>query len=437
MSNFSDLGLNRQICDAVEQMGYSEPTSIQKKSIPIILNGQHVIGIAPTGTGKTAAFVLPILRKLNYAQGDIPRCVIFLPTKELAHQVYEKTVEFAANTDLRAVKLIGGAGIVAQRNSLSEGCDIIIATPGRFFDLYRDGHIVLKQIQIMVLDEADKMMDMGFLPQLNQILEVLPRKKQHLLFSATFHEKVEALSADFLDFPVKIEVKQEARTVNTVHQQVYHLPNYKTKCNLLLHLLEEESLKKVLVFCRTKETAGNLEKFLSRKNVGEWRVIHANKDQNTRLKAYKDFQADEVRGLVTTDIAARGIDIEDISHVINFELPVMYEEYIHRVGRTGRAKKQGTCISFTSPVEKYHFAKIEELIGLKVENLAIPSSVEVEDTSKEERQNYNRELDRLKQKDNPEYKGAFHERKGANKKGINKRALKAYKFAKSKKKRKK
>lgn len=430
MNDFSELGLNRQLLNAIDDLGYQEPTKIQVKAIPKILNGQHVIGIAPTGTGKTASYVLPILKKLNYAQGDNPRCVIFLPTHELVYQVYQNLSDLGKYTDLRFVKVFGGGGIKAQREALKEGCDIIIATPGRFMDLYSTGYIHLKSVNTMVLDEADKMMDMGFMPQLNQILEVVPKKKQNLLFSATFHKNIEKLSEDFLEFPVKIEVKHEFKTVDTVEQFLYKTPNYSTKSNLLLKLLEDESLSRVLIFTRTKETAANLHKFLERKNVGEWSVIHANKGQNTRINAFHNFQEGTLRGIVATDVVARGIDISEVSHVINFEIPVMYSEYIHRIGRTGRAKKEGVSITFSSPVEEFHVRKIEEMIGKEIPLLEIPEDVDIAATSKEEARNYAREIDRLKKKEDPSYQGAFHERKSDTKRNqVSKRNLRAYKFS--------
>ena len=438
MDTFKSLGLNRQLLNAIDDLGYFDPTPIQKKAIPIILNGQHVIGIAPTGTGKTASYVLPILRKLNYAQGMEARCVIFLPTHELAYQVYQNFTDLGKYTDLRFVKVYGGGGIKQQRSELEAGVDVIIATPGRFMDLYKQGYAQLKKVQIMVLDEADKMMDMGFMPQLNAILEVVPKKKQNLLFSATFHEKVERLSDDFLEFPVKIEIDQEVKTVETVTQFLYPVPNFKTKCNLLLHLLEDEAMNRVLVFTRTKETAGYLHKFLSRKEVGDGSVLHANKGQDTRINAFERFQGGELRGIVATDVVARGIDIAKVSHVINFDLPVMHEEYIHRVGRTGRAASEGIAITFATPPEQFQIPKLEFLIGKKIPELEIPSEVKIDDTVGEEKKNYARELDRLKQKEDPTFKGAFHERKGA-KSGSrpSRKVVKAYKFAGKRKNKKK
>ncbi len=430
MNEFEQLGLNRQLLNAIEDLGFTEATEIQNKAIPCILNGQHVIGIAPTGTGKTASYILPILKKLNYAQGDFPRCVVFLPTHELVFQVFQNFTELGKYTDLRFTKIYGGAGIKQQRDDLKAGTDVIIATPGRFMDLYKTGFINLRSVNTMVLDEADKMMDMGFMPQLNQILEVVPKKKQNLLFSATFHKNIEKLSDDFLDFPVKIEVEQEFKTVDTIEQFLYPVPNFKTKCNLLLYLLSSEHLSRVLVFTRTKETASNLFKFLERKKIGNWAVIHANKGQNTRINSFNEFKEGNLRGIVATDVVARGIDITEVTHVINFDIPVMYSEYIHRVGRTGRAQKTGIAITFASPVEMMHVEKIEELIGKPIPVLGIPNQVEVTATAPEEKKNFSREIDRLKKKADPTFQGAFHERKNEGKDGkATKRSMKAYKFS--------
>lgn len=428
---FEELKIGKILLNAIKDLGYEAPTPIQAQIIPQIIAGQDVLGIAPTGTGKTAAFVLPILKKLNYAQGDVPRALIFVPTRELAHQVYENAVNYAKYTDLRIHLLIGGTAITTQLKALEGGSDMIIATPGRFMDIYLKGIIPLKKVNTLVLDEADKMMDMGFLPQLNQILEVVPPKRQNLLFSATFHPKVEELTHEFLDFPVKIEIEPDRMVVDLVDQFLYKVPNSRTKLNLLINLLQDESLSRVLVFARTRETAENIHRYLNRMEVGTWKAIHANKGQNTRLNAYSEFKAGEIRGIVATDVAARGIDISEVTHVINFDTPVMYTDYVHRVGRTGRAEKHGIAITFASDIEYYHVVKIEDLIGQKIPVLEIPSSVEVVETTKEEAQAFARERDRQKRKDDPNYQGAFHERKKAKQNTPNRatrKTIQAYKF---------
>lgn len=429
---FDELKLTKELLKAIEVLEYKKPTPIQEKVIPKILVGSDILGIAPTGTGKTAAFVLPILRKLNFAQGEHPRALIFVPTRELAAQVHDNAVKLAQFTDLRCCRLIGGTGMQAQIKAVRNGVDLIVATPGRFMDIYLKGEVFLKKVNTLVLDEADKMMDMGFLPQLNQILEVVPNKRQNLLFSATFHPKVEELTEEFLDFPIKIEIEPDKVVVDLVEQFVYQAPNSRTKLNLLVHLLKHgEGFNKVLVFARTRETAENIHRYLNRMEVGVWKAIHANKGQNTRLNAYEEFSEGIIRGVVATDVAARGIDVSDVTHVINFDTPVMYTDYVHRVGRTGRAEKDGIAITFVSEVEHYHIEKIQDLIGHKITVLKIPTGVDVLESSYEERQVFDREKDRQKRKENPDYKGAFHERKKAIAKYPNKASRKniqAYKF---------
>src|SRR6201996_5482730 len=296
-ASFEDFQFNRQILNAIADAGYSEPTPIQQKAIPPILNGQDVMGIAQTGTGKTAAYVLPIIMKLKYAQGENPRAIIISPTRELAIQIEENIKIFAAYTDLRVVSLYGGLGPKTQIENIKKGVDIIIATPGRFMDVYLAGHINTKPLQVLVLDEADKMMDMGFMPQLNRILEVVPVKRQNLLFSATMSAKVEQLSYNFLEFPTIIEVTPQATPAQTVNQQLYYVPNLKTKINLLKHLLDDtDDIKKLIIFCKTRVVAEDVYKFLERKFGQEQvKVLHANKGQNTRINSINSFKNDEVK----------------------------------------------------------------------------------------------------------------------------------------------
>ena len=415
-TTFEDFQFNRQILNAIIDAGYTEPTPIQQKAIPPILNGQDVMGIAQTGTGKTAAYVLPILMKLKYAQGDHARALIIAPTRELAIQIEENIKTFAANTDLRVVAIYGGLGPKTQIELINKGVDIIVATPGRFMDIYLAGHIVTKTLQVLVLDEADKMMDMGFMPQINRILEVVPRKRQNLLFSATMSDKIHQLSANFLEFPTVIEVSPQATPAETVEQKLYFVPNVKTKINLLKKLLDEEgNITKLMIFCKTRTAAEDVYKFLSRKfGEGEVKVLHANKGQNTRINSMNAFKNDEVKILVATDVASRGIDVSDVSHVINFDVPVVFEDYVHRIGRTGRALQSGEAITFCNPAEEYYLKKIQKLIRQTVPVFDIPADVFIEATPYEERQDQDREIDMQKRKDDPDFKGAFHEKKTTN-----------------------
>jgi len=402
---FEDFDFNRQILNAIADSGYTEATPIQQKAIPPILNGQDVMGIAQTGTGKTAAYVLPILMKLKYAQGNDARALILAPTRELAMQIEENIKQYAINTDLRTVILYGGLGPKTQIENIKKGVDIIVATPGRFLDIYLAGHILTKPLQVLVLDEADKMMDMGFMPQINRILEVVPRKRQNLLFSATMSDKVQLLSGNFLEFPTVIEITPQATPAQTVSQSLYFVPNIKTKINLLKKLLDrDEEITKLIVFCKTRASAEDVYKFLVRKYDDEQvKVLHANKGQNTRINSINSFKTDEVKILVATDVASRGIDVSNVSHVINFDVPIVIEDYVHRIGRTGRALQAGQAVTFCNPAE--------ELIRQSVQVLPLPEDVFVEETPYEERQQQAREIDMQKRRDDPDFKGAFHDKK--------------------------
>jgi ATP-dependent RNA helicase RhlE len=413
---FETFDFNRQILNAIADAGYTEATPIQQKAMPPIINGQDVMGIAQTGTGKTAAYTLPVIMRLKYARGMDPRALIIAPTRELALQIEENVKTFAKYTDLRVVALYGGVGPKTQIELVNKGVDIIVATPGRFMDVYLAGHVVTKTLQVLILDEADKMMDMGFMPQINRILEVVPRKRQNLLFSATMSDKIQQLSTNFLEFPTVIEVTPQATPAQTVNQQLYHVGNVKTKINLLRKLLEQpDDITKLIIFCKTRVSAEDVYKFLLRRfGEGGVRVLHANKGQNTRINSINAFKNDEVKILVATDVAARGIDVSDVSHVINFDVPVVYEDYVHRIGRTGRALQSGEAITFCNPAEEYYVRKIEKLIRQPIPVTVLPEDVFVEETPYEEKQEQDREIDLQKRKEDPAFKGAFHEKKTVN-----------------------
>jgi ATP-dependent RNA helicase RhlE len=411
IAHFEDFMLNRQLFNAVADIGYTQPTAIQQKAIPPILGGHDVIGIAQTGTGKTAAYLLPILYKVKYAQGIHPRALVLAPTKELCIQIFENLNALAKFCGTRHVCLYGGIGPKTQLETLASGVDIAVSTPGRFLDLYRRGGLNPKEIKTLVLDEADKMMDMGFAPQIHEILEKIPRKRQNLLFSATFPPKVEAMAQELLDFPIRIEVTPQSTAASTVAQYFYKTPNLKTKISLLEHLLQGADFTRVIVFARTRQTADNVFKFLDRKYPNQVRVIHANKAQNSRINAINSFSSGAVRVLVTTDVTARGIDINMISHVVNFEIPRLYEEYVHRIGRTGRAERAGIAISFADPAEEMHLEAIEKLTKQTIEQLPLPENVVVSVTPKVEQQAIAREIDKIKRAKDPAFRGAFHEKK--------------------------
>lgn len=410
---FSDFKLTKQLLNAVEEAGYTTATPIQQKAIPQILGGQQVIGIAQTGTGKTAAYVLPLLKILSHAQGHEPRMLVLVPTRELALQVESVFKQFSVYTDLRSVVLFGGAGAKDQKKNLEDGCDIVIGTPGRVIELYYDGFLALKKIKHFVMDEAERLMELGFTKQLHQFLEVLPVKRQNLLFTATFSDRVKKVADDFMLFPEVININPEIKTAETIEQKLFHTPNYKTKKNLLIYFLEkDEAFEKVIVFCKSKKVADTLFKSLEERIGAEnIRLVHGNKNQQTRINSMEAFRNENIRVLVTTDVVSRGIDIPHVSHVINFDTPVIHEDYIHRIGRTGRALNAGMSITFCNEAEKWHIAKIETLIKQNIPLKNLPEKVFVEETPYNERQEINREIDRQKQKDNPDFKGAFHVRK--------------------------
>ncbi len=416
-TTFDKFGIGKSVLKALDEIGFHEPTPVQELAIPAIKSGQDVLGIAQTGTGKTAAYLIPILMRLVKAEGTDPRALILVPTRELAIQVGEDIEELTQYTNIRSAAVFGGIGYTKHAELVEPGVDIVVATPGRLWDLYKIGALRFKKIKVLVIDEADRMLDMGFMPQLNQLFEVIPPKRQNLLFSATFSDKVELISNEFLTFPTRVEVAPSATTVDKVEQYFYQVPNFRTKLNLINYLLTNtEDYKRVLIFCATKENAELVFKVLDRKVDGEVRVLHSNKAQNTRINAIQAFKEGHVRVLISTDVSARGIDVSMISHVINFDLPTNYEDYVHRIGRTARANHEGVAISFLKPDEQFHLENIEKLIRMEITELPIPEKVDVVESSRSEMQGIARELDRQKKMDDTGFKGAFHEKKPRRKK---------------------
>jgi ATP-dependent RNA helicase RhlE len=412
---FEEFNLNRQILNAVEDAGFTVATPIQEKAIGPVLSGQDLFGIAETGTGKTAAYVLPILMQLKYAQGENARALILAPTRELAMQITEHVQIFSKYTDLRTVVMYGGLGPKTQIEQVKAGVDIIVATPGRFLDIYLAGHINTQYLKFLVLDEADKMMDMGFIRSIHRILEIVPRKRQNLLFSATMSDLVQKIAGDFLKHPTIVEVGEQATPAQTVTQILYEVPNFKTKINLLQHLMKnDEEFKRLIIFCKTKTVADNIFSFIERRfGADAVRVIHANKGQNTRINSINTFKEGNIRVLVATDVAARGIDVTEVSHVINFDVPIIIEDYVHRIGRTGRAYAKGDALTFCTPAEKYYIEKIQKLIRQEITVVPLPEEVFVDETPYDEKQAIAKAIDDQKRKDDPDFKGAFHEKKHA------------------------
>ncbi|PIF05480.1 MAG: DEAD/DEAH box helicase [Draconibacterium sp.] len=411
-TTFESLKISKALMKSLDEIGFYEPTPIQVKAIPKIGSGVNVVGIAQTGTGKTAAYLLPLLTKLKKAEGKDPRMVVLVPTRELSIQVGEDAEEITAYSDLRCASVFGGIGWTKHAALVEPGIDVLIATPGRLRDLYSSGALSLKKVKYLVIDEADRMLDMGFMPQLRQIFEIIPRKRQNLLFSATFSDNVDKMAGEFLDYFEKVEVARSATPVKQVTQVVYKAPNYRTKLNLVSFLLRnEEEFTKVIIFVKTKEHAEEVFKVIKRKSKGEKRILHSNKGQNMRINAIQAFKNGDVRILITTDVSSRGIDASQVSHVINFDLPVNYEDYVHRIGRTARAGNKGDAITLVDPLEEWHLKKIEALIRMEIPVLPLPDKVEIIETEFDERQKQLREIDRQRKIDDPTYQGAFHPRK--------------------------
>jgi ATP-dependent RNA helicase RhlE len=409
-TTFSNLKLTRQLLNAIEDAAFMQPTEIQEKVIKPALAGQNIIGISQTGTGKTAAFVIPILRTLNFAQGDEPRALIIVPTRELAIQIESVFLLLGKYMDLRCISVYGGKGFSDQKKKLAKGCDVVIGTPAQVLELYATHFLVLKKIKHFVMDEAERLMDFGFTPQLHRLLEVLPPKRQNMLFSATFSERVKKIADDFMEFPVVINIVPVIKTAATVSQSVYKVSNLSTKINLLFFFLhQKEVFAKVIIFCKSKKNA-NLIAIALESEFGKegMRVLHGDKTQQTRMNAVSAFKGQDVRILVATDVAARGIDVPHVSHVINFDVPMVYEDYIHRIGRTGRAFSTGESITFCTPADEWHFKKIEKIAGLKVAYQKLPAQVKIGDSTAEELREQAMEIDRQKRKDDPTFQGAFH-----------------------------
>ncbi|WP_066168193.1 DEAD/DEAH box helicase [Aliarcobacter cryaerophilus] len=371
--SFSNLGLCKELLRAIKEEGYTTPTPIQTKAIPVILEKKDVLAAAQTGTGKTAGFTLPLLELLNknYSKDrkSAVKALILTPTRELASQVGESVEVYGKYLPFKSAVIFGGVGINPQKAILKKGVDIITATPGRLLDLISQDCLDLSKVEFLVLDEADRMLDMGFIHDIKKILSILPKHRQNLLFSATFSPEIKKLADSLLKTPVLIEVSKANSTSHKVEQTVHHVDKERKK-ELLIHLLNKNSWKQVLVFTRTKHGANKLSEALIKDKITS-AAIHGNKSQGARTKALDDFKAGTVRVLVATDIAARGIDIDQLPHVINFELPNVPEDYVHRIGRTGRAGNSGDAISLVCIDEHDYLFGIEKLIKQKINKIAI------------------------------------------------------------------
>ena len=417
MSTFQELNLSSQLQYAIDDLGFEQPTPIQEQSFSLILSGKDMVGIAQTGTGKTFAYMLPILRDLKFTKQLTPRVLVLVPTRELVLQVVEEIEKMAKYINVRVLGVYGGTNINTQKQAIAQGTDIIVATPGRLYDLALSRALKMKSIQKLVIDEVDVMLDLGFRFQLMNIFELLPERRQNVMFSATMTEDVEALIDDYFVNPTKISIAVSGTPLDNIAQQGYDVENFYTKVNLLAHLLEDkEEFSKVLVFVSNKKSADRLFEKLEELYASEICVIHSNKTQNYRIRSIKQFDAGENRILVATDVMARGLDLDEISHVINFDTPHFPENYMHRIGRTGRAEKEGKTILFSTEKEQEFKETIEDLMNFEIPMVDFPSEVEVSEELTREERPIEVEIDnphkKLKDEDAPG--PAFHEKSEKN-----------------------
>ncbi len=367
--NFEQFSFDQRIVARIKAIGYTTPTPIQQQAIPMVLKGRDVMGLAQTGTGKTAAFMLPILQRLTQGPLRRVRALIIVPTRELAEQIYQVSLDLGKNTNVRSVSVYGGVSKVSQVSRLRSGVEIVIACPGRLLDLLNDGDINLSRIEVLVLDEADRMCDMGFLPDIRRILKRLPARRQTLFFGATMPEDIRKLADNILKDPVTVQIGKIA-PVKTVSHAFYPVPD-SLKKNLLLAMLEQTPTGRVLIFTRTKYRARNLARDMEKRGYRA-AALQGNMSQNQRQKAINGFRDGKYDILAATDVAARGIDVSEISHVINFDIPDTVDAYIHRIGRTGRAHRSGEAFTFAGPADEQMTRDIEKLLGTRIERRRLP-----------------------------------------------------------------
>lgn len=439
MESFNDLNLSKQLKNALAEMGLEQPTPIQSEAFSVVLSGKNVVGIAQTGTGKTLAYLLPLLRDLKYSKENHPRILVLVPTRELVDQVVEQVEKLTEYMSVSVFGVYGGTNIRTQRQRVASGGDILVATPGRLYDLVLDKTIRLKQVKKVVIDEVDVMLALGFRYQLVNIFDHLPTKRQNLLFSATMTEDIDDLISDFFIAPARISIAVSGTPLGNIEQKAYPVKNYYTKVNLLNHMLDDRnSYTKVLVFVSTKKIANRLYEAVLEEFGPEIGVIHGNKSQNFRTKAIEAFDTGEQRVLIATDVMARGLDFDKVTHVFNFDAPTYPENYMHRIGRTGRAEEAGTAILFFTEKELPYKEAVETLMDTEIPLVEFPEEVKIENQlAPEERPTMPEPTTSRHTKEDPNKGAAFHEKKEKNKKvnlggGAHKRKLQA-KYNKPKK----
>ncbi len=416
MSTFEQFNLPKSVQKAIDELGFTTPTPIQEKSFSVIMSGRDMMGIAQTGTGKTFAYLLPLLKLYKFTPTHTPKIVILVPTRELVVQVVEEVEKLTQYMSVRTLGIYGGVNINTQKTAVYQGTDILVGTPGRTMDLALDNVIRFDETSKLVIDEFDEMLNLGFRPQLTSILAMMKPKRQNILFSATMTDEVDAVLNDFFDFPEEVSLAASGTPLTNITQWSYKVQNFNTKINLLKHLLAgNENMSRVLIFVNNKKISDMLHESIEETFEGQFGVIHSNKSQNYRLNTMASFQEGNLRGIITTDIMARGLDISDITHVINFEMPEFPELYMHRIGRTGRADATGTAISFYTTREEEYKLEAEVLMNLEIENVDFPEEVEVSlkligpEKDKEP-------MKFLLKKPKLEGEGAFHEKAKKNKK---------------------
>ncbi len=415
---FDELNLNTPLLNALNELGYITPTPIQHRVFSTVMSGRDVCGIAQTGTGKTLAYLLPCLRQWKFSKDKAPQILILVPTRELVTQIVDTIKTLTPYMSVIAMGVYGGVNINTQQIEVMKGVDVLVATPGRFYDLAMNGAFKTKTIKKLVIDEVDEMLNLGFRTQIKNILDYLPPKRQNLLFSATMTEDVEALIDTYFNDPVRVEAAPTGTPLENISQVGYQLPNFNTKVNLLeLLLAEDETMTKVLVFAATKQLADQLYEKLEATFPGTVGVIHSNKEQNYRFNTVKQFKEGNFRLIIATDIVARGIDVAEVSHVINFDVPEVPENYIHRIGRTGRADKKGIAITFITEKEKPSLAAIETLMKYEIPVADLPADLTISDElTEDEKPKIFMKTDAIKPKKKEEAGPAFHEKSAKNSK---------------------
>ena len=420
MESFSELNINRFLQNAVADLGFTKPTPVQAEAYPVLMSGKNVIGISQTGTGKTLAYMLPILQRLKYLKTYKPRVIILVPTRELVVQVVEQIELYSKYMSTRVLGVYGGVNIKTQMSALTQGVDIVVGTPGRLYDLAVNRSLLLQDVKKLVIDEVDVMLDLGFRFQLNNIFELLPEKRQNIMFSATMTEEVEILINENFIVPAYIAIALSGTPLDNIAQSSYSVPNFYTKVNLLNHLLKDkERFQKVLVFIDSKKNADRLFEAMQEDYWNELGIIHSNKSQNNRLAAIERFNDNNARILIATDVIARGLDLDDITHVINFDTPKFPENYMHRIGRTGRAEKKGETILFSTEKEEAWKTAIEELMEYTIPLEEFPSD-DVQVSKQLTLDEQPRIIEKNPHKTKKHVAGpSFHEKKDKNKKEYN------------------